>query len=685
MAHELSVGSVNLSSYTRVTPGDGLDPAGAPWREPQFGESSVSEGAALVGTTYGNREQVFPLYLKGTSKDDVHDVVETLERELARPGVQVRFKDDGATDPTFWDIEAGRVEHDFNYRRGAGNVLGNTLRLWVRPFGHTGTYRVAATAAGTGFHAQAAIPSGAVGGDVDAQLEVRIRNGSAMPNDGRFVVAAALPASYLSKWPAASIAATVGAGATLTSAAGSGAMASQVLARNVLTSNQPDPIGAFRLAPASVYTGRQRIFALARTTLTPGHSLYARDQAGIALGPTAMATAADWSLVDLGVVTVPTVGNPANWLVTLHGGPPPVGRYAGAYTYNKRRDGVAEAVGINEVYVVPEESSTLIRDAAAWPIAADDFAIASGVATQDPEGRRDLLGNVWSRTRPFQTTLYTPYVVPRPQPSGFTGGMLNTGASPAVGSFNSQWGCEIDSIEPVQNLRIELDFMLGGAVIGGYGSPTDTPTCATIRGRRFGEISAFLRAPFGVGSNAALYIPSSSLYVAGGASIQVPVGSRVDTLTMEVRGPTIIAHLERNQGTIVTSLVTPAKGETWVPAFMFAATMTGATLANKILPAAIWVSGLDPLVPRAPRSVYTIGEQEEPVAWRRVASSIKSVRGVQVGRIPRLPPGAPGQVAVISAPVDDAGHVAGVASGLPGVGDAVDVEVRVRERFTYMR
>ena len=165
----------------------------------------------------------------------------TLERELARPGVQVRFKDDGATDPTFWDIEAGRWEPDYNYRRGAKNILGGVARAWVRPFGHTGTYRVAATAAGTGFHAVAAIASGAVRGDVDAQLEVRIRNGSAMPNDGRFVVAAALPASYLSKWPAASIAATVGAGATLTSAAGSGAMASQVISIASRVRDAADP------------------------------------------------------------------------------------------------------------------------------------------------------------------------------------------------------------------------------------------------------------------------------------------------------------------------------------------------------------------------------------------------------------------------------------------------------------
>ena len=171
-----------------------------------------------------------------------------------------------------------------------------------------------------------------------------------------------------------------------------------------------------------------------------------------------MATAADWSLVDLGVVTVPTVGNPANWLVTLHGGPPPVGRYGGAYTSTKTR-GASEVIGINEVYVVPEESSTLIRDAIAAPLAADDLG-GTITASQivDFHGRSDLLGNSWSSP---SVIFAGPRLFVRNwgfdlQPGGYL-----IGGSHAGVTTDSSWA-ELTGLAPVVDLRVEVDFLYGG-------------------------------------------------------------------------------------------------------------------------------------------------------------------------------------------------------------------------------
>lgn len=162
MALTLKLGSLDLSTYARLNPGDGFDPTDRDYLEPGFSDSPVGEGQALVSVDTRNKELVFPLWLKGANqtKQQAHVLIQRINRELATPNIMVEWQDDGASNSTFYDVEFGRVEQEFNYRAGVKGMVSLTLRVWVRPWGHNATaLRTVATTAATGPLVAPAIPN----------------------------------------------------------------------------------------------------------------------------------------------------------------------------------------------------------------------------------------------------------------------------------------------------------------------------------------------------------------------------------------------------------------------------------------------------------------------------------------------------------------------------------------------
>ena len=175
MAIELVVGSVDLSSYIRVGQGDGLDPVDADRYEPQFaGSPSLTDYQPFVQTTARNRAWTVPLILSAATTDALDTLVRTIKADL-KAGATVRFKPDGATSSTYFDLEAGRLDETFEHHLVRRGRLRCVLKLWTRSYGHTGTSRVVATFAGSQV---AKFPVPSLIGDLDALAAFRITPGT---------------------------------------------------------------------------------------------------------------------------------------------------------------------------------------------------------------------------------------------------------------------------------------------------------------------------------------------------------------------------------------------------------------------------------------------------------------------------------------------------------------------------
>lgn len=139
-------GTLDLSTYLRVNPGEGLDPAASAFYEPSWSSNPLKEAQELLSTETNNKELVWPLLCSGSSKDELHDLVKRINIKLQQASLQIEWKDASATDSTFFDVAFGRTEIEYNYRIGEHNYHKANLRIWVKPYGHTGTTRLIATA-----------------------------------------------------------------------------------------------------------------------------------------------------------------------------------------------------------------------------------------------------------------------------------------------------------------------------------------------------------------------------------------------------------------------------------------------------------------------------------------------------------------------------------------------------------
>lgn len=320
-------------------------------------------------------------------KQGLHRMEQDLNRTLDDPTAEVRWQDTGASEVTYLDKLAGRFEPDHNYRRGAHDWQNGMVRLWTEPYGHTGTERLVATGAGSGCLLEVAVPS-ILQGDVAALLDVRITAGDTVPSAGRRVAFAVLPhPSYSADFPAASIGDRMG-GAALTGA--SGADGSQYLGLPVSPTTASGIAAQVPLQIPTVYAGRNRVFALARSAIVGGVAMRMFDPFGNPLGPTAVASAMDsWALLDMGVLTVPSGPVPTTFKLPLVVG----GASRGALPPQVL---ASPGFHLNAVYLLPEDSTVLVNDVGARPsvIAGDDLEALTGGL----DGLDDF-GNNWEIAR----------------------------------------------------------------------------------------------------------------------------------------------------------------------------------------------------------------------------------------------------------------------------------------------
>ena len=301
----LRVNGRDLSAYVNIQPDDGLEPT-SEGEEPIFaGSPAFREGEEFVTDEVGNRAWVVPLILDAPSRAQLHQLVTDINNDLDA-GAQVAFAVDSADPVSYFTLERGRLDANFNQFLAQHSTGRFTLNLWTRPYASTGTMRTVASFTSTG---PLVFPATGVLGDRSALANLEVRVGSQVASSGRVVgygVFSSASANPLHT--AAAGASQIAPQASTTVIGASGAVASRYLAVPV------SPTGASGIAftdyitPAAAHVGRHRVFALARSGLTQPITMVARDRFGAVLGPTAQATQTDlrkWQLLDLGEVHVP--------------------------------------------------------------------------------------------------------------------------------------------------------------------------------------------------------------------------------------------------------------------------------------------------------------------------------------------------------------------------------------------
>jgi hypothetical protein len=339
---------LDLSTYLNVQEDAGLDPADGAFLAPSFNDSTIGAGQALVNIDAANKELVFSLQLKAATKDALHALVQSIRRKLDEPNLDVEWRDHNATLSTFYDLEYGRLEPTWRYFKARQNWVGANLHLWTRPYGHTATTRLVATAQASG-HGAPVMLIGSLAGDVNALAQYTLQVASyGEQGEQEAIIAAVLPSpSYPFRWPAASLALAAGGGASRIGA--SGAAGSQFIGRASFMLG-PLTLCSITMPFPAAMAGRHRVLATVRGAMIGGISMYAvgRDIVG-----SVAITATSWTLTDFGVWNVPSqiasvAGGGLSFLTNATAGAS--GALSASYRYQ-----------INEVYLVPEDTSCVLR------------------------------------------------------------------------------------------------------------------------------------------------------------------------------------------------------------------------------------------------------------------------------------------------------------------------------------
>lgn len=643
MALTLKVGGFTVTEYLRGAPGDGMQPYDGDNVDPTFSDSPIYEGGKLSLMKVGVAERVFPLYLNEQSPAQLRELEQELNCELDRaPNLKAEWTPPGSTDSTTWDVEAGRFEPDYSFRRDQHGWMAGVLRLWTGPYGHTATQRILATQSAPGVGMVVPIPT-ALAGDVSAQPNISITVGTSPASDGRLIVAAVLPhPSYQAVWRAASIS---GGGFT----AASGAHASQFKFYSSLNSE-----AQITLSPASVYQGQgHRVLAVARGDKLL--SLYGpnRERIGIPGIASVLQRSRDWGVVDLGVIRLPE-GPVSDYTITLRADG------AGAGDTPLWNEGTLDMTAI---CVVPEETSIALVDVKRDSRGVDTFAANAGATLA---GRIDQEGNLW-RTAPLGSWPLSVFNGKAAIP-GIAGGLVVSGNTLAVPTL-------IDG-------RVEALFT-SNSILGGslptqtLGLHRVTPSGVATAGTIFAEVVS-------MGSGARFHLiqaPSTTIASMWLASH----GEGALRMTLDTRGIQTWATLEPAFGTVIanqfgsqvpfasvggTSAVAAFQAD---PGMHIRATTAGTNAVFTDRHVNAFRAAAIPSRALGARDTYNV-DAVDRVRWRENASGswVESLDDLSVGADLRLPVST-GAIAVLAMPLE------GTAN------DTVAVEIRALERFRFAR
>lgn len=370
----LKLGSVDLAPYLRVGNDEGFDPYDSGgFEEPAFIDNPFGEGQGLANVDSRNREMAWPLYLNASTKDALHDLVGDINREIryaARP-LRVEWKDQDASASTFFDVEFARFDPNFRVRPSAQGWLAGVLRVWCKPYGHTGTYRVVGTRApAVGF---ATFPMPSLAGDIGAHLHVTVgasyQSVQYTEDAWNGVVIAKLRPDQKTFFGASEIFYSQG---SITAA--SGAIGTAAVVRTVGTAGGGVDF-RFSLSPTA-HAGRNRVLLLYNFTASRVATavLYRADAIGsypdVSVGETGQmpgySAFPPWRTLDLGEVYLdPAVQSATQWFignVSIPSGAAPT-----------------PILLINGVAVLPEDHTLVVRDALREP----EPNMAGGAATYE--------------------------------------------------------------------------------------------------------------------------------------------------------------------------------------------------------------------------------------------------------------------------------------------------------------
>lgn len=274
-------------------------------------------------------------------RQGLNHLVRKLHNVLKRAD-QVEWRDEGVDESTFYDVVFGRFEPEYKYRRANARYLTGIVRVWIKPYGHTGTYRsLVAGATGQAFVYK---QIDGLDGDAYSQVQVTLTSDLSGPHTVGFGV---LPHPSWTLWmPVGSIVASAAVGTMVNDTQALGGQ------YHSLTSNISTQVYRFRPPVPTAHTGETRLLLYARMSASlAGVAMRAVDTlTGDSIGATAVATAvaSGWSLYDLGKFrTSDTQFSPTR----------EIGIYAAGFSGGFL---ASRALNVMGVVALPEDSSVLV-------------------------------------------------------------------------------------------------------------------------------------------------------------------------------------------------------------------------------------------------------------------------------------------------------------------------------------
>lgn len=400
---------LDLSAYLDVVQGDGMDPYDPRFTDKIFSHSLLKEGGTLALEDFKLKELVFPVVLTAANTTAMAALVQAVNNAIGTPGAVAAWKDAGASQPTYFDLAAGQLDIQYDYRRstGAQSVLRAKLRLFSAPFGRAATSLplTATTPAGPTTVVGASVPlikfvgASLLAGDAPALLAATVNANNIPGGAGSAVTAmAVLPdAAYQAMLPL-----------TLSGSASQGASPDAVGGTfiGVGGANSIGYIGSAPPYPASGpiparYAGRHRILALARSQAATGmlsivgSVVGLPNQAGGVFTPNV--PVGQWALVDLGAINIV---------------PGLAAQYQSMGLNAETGGGASAAVQVTGLFCLPEATSCLLNPAQV-PLAAGMQAISPLIAFDGTSTGAYAVVDVGTNTDVSSSVRGT---VPRPRP-----------------------------------------------------------------------------------------------------------------------------------------------------------------------------------------------------------------------------------------------------------------------------
>lgn len=692
MAHVLKLDTFDFSVYVRLQPDEKFDPGQNPI-EPRFAEAAAGEGQPLIAFDEPNKVLSWPVHLtpfKSASYADTEDGLNDLVVDVngaCRIAKRVEWRMDGATNSTFWDVQAAVFKPDFSYFKTRQFWLSGILTVYAKTYGDTGTLRAppgGGTAAGTGIAVAANL--GALEGDVPAQIRAIITTGSQVIDSGRIVGVSVIPSSYTWDVPLASI---LVAGATFYGA--SGAVGSQMLAATrdtgtgwqsagstAATEDDFYEWGRVHLSPASAYLGRNRVIALAMNDQISGAEVRLSDARNFERGLAGNQFPSGIGMpmpMDLGAFSVPSnFAGPTVSLSLLRRTitypnsvvEPPLTMIQWVANHSR-------GFLLSRLLVLPEANTSLVIDADRTPLGG----IGAGYTTALAPTTGILYGS--AMTQRFDTLGNTVLTGLSIFPSSLVEGRV-------VGNFKmiapvATGGVGANGVNATAgNLRVRV--LYGGmlvpsqAVYAGKVLPFPLSTGSSLIGAR-----ALLNAGGTTGTLQVGVFASAAIFEVIASKAIATMAEDCGVLECQFNGDTITARHYTDLGfSNVTRLVGFAShirgfkpgNPIWG---LFNSTPTVAAPIQ-----ALGIVGVDysvsPSQPVAPRDQYVFDSAERGQAFLQTTASAftRGRDSVRRGSIPGTLPTVAAQVIGFVLPMDN-----------DGSNDLIALEVKVRERFQYAR